>query len=80
MASFLILSINQICLLLADDISIVLGLLKQGKFLLHGTHVGDSIHGTHVGDSIHGSTEAYTFLSIIRGKFLLNSTLKSCLE
>ena len=33
------------------------------------------MHGTHVGDSIHGSTEAYIFLSI-RGKFILNSTLK----
>ena len=42
-------------------------LSKQGKCLLDGTHVGDSIHP---------STEAYTFLSV-RGKFLVNSTLKN---
>jgi len=42
-------------------------LSKQGKFLLHSTHVADSIHG---------STEAYTFLSI-RGKFMLSSNLKA---
>jgi len=41
-------------------------LSKQGKCLLDGTRVGDSIHP---------STEAYTFLSV-RGKFLVNSTLK----
>ena len=40
-------------------------LSKQGKCLLDGTHVGDSIHP---------SREAYTFLSV-RGKFLVNSTL-----
>ena len=42
-------------------------LSKQGKCLLDGPHVGDSIHP---------STEAYTFLSV-RGKFLVNSTLKN---